>query len=225
LSWGVGTLPVVLGLIGIACLAFSRSALVAGEPERPALGVAGLCSWGVGMAAGIVVPLAALVLVTHIDFPFILDYNLRNAARAEANRPYEIWLLYGPLDFVQFLGLPLALASIFALIVKPWQPWQGRLMTSRSGERTWMGQEAASPRWYARVNVYAVVLLLTVAGLDLAGKSKAEQGRLLIFLMPLALLSFYLWAGRGRPRASVISQLFFAQMLVCVVIGARWFVP
>ena len=67
--------------------------------------------------------------------------------------------------------------------------------------------------------------MLVLAGLDLAGKSRSEQGRLLIFLMPLALAAFYLWVGRWRPRPAVVSQLFFAQMLVCVVIGARWFVP
>jgi hypothetical protein len=67
--------------------------------------------------------------------------------------------------------------------------------------------------------------VLVLAGIDLAGKSKSEEGRVLIFLMPLALAGFYLWMGRLRPRPAVVSQLFFAQMLVCVVIGARWFVP
>jgi len=59
----------------------------------------------------------------------------------------------------------------------------------------------------------------------LAGRSRAEQGRLLIFLMPLALVAIYFWAGRTMPGRRLIALLFCSQMAACLVIGARWMVP
>jgi hypothetical protein len=213
-SWGLAALAVALALLALACLALSRRALVTTQPDLARLAPAQLFAWGGALAAGTILPLAALALATNLDLLYILQYNLHNAALAEANRPYAVWLLFGPLDFAQFLGLPLLLAVLLTLVPR-----------SGHGRSEPSGATEAGPRWYARINPYAVVFLLVVAGLDLAGKSKAEQGRLLIFLMPLALVSVYLWAGRRQPSASVITRLFFAQMLVCVVIGARWYVP
>jgi hypothetical protein len=80
-------------------------------------------------------------------------------------------------------------------------------------------------KWYSRVNIYTLLFWLTVIGIALAGRSRAEQGRLLIFLMPLALTAIYLWAGRARPDGKLIALLFVAQTAVCIVIGARWLVP
>ncbi|MFL5731660.1 MAG: hypothetical protein ACJ78Q_00550 [Chloroflexia bacterium] len=222
-SWGLAALLVVIGCLGAAAWFFSRSVLVPQESERPRLAAVELLPWGGGIVAGVIVPLAALQFGARLDLAYVFQYNLRNAALAEANRPYDVWLLYGPLDFVQFLGLPLAVATLFALVPKP---WRGRLRGPGREDLIWHEHGAERPMpWYAGLNVYAVALILLLLILDLAGRSKAEQGRLFIFLMPLALASFYLWTGRRRPRSSVITLLFFTQMLVCIVIGARWFVP
>ena len=72
--------------------------------------------------------------------------------------------------------------------------------------------------------MYALAFWLSLTTIELAGRSKGEQGRILVFMMPLALLAVYFWVGRW-PRRWVVTALFFAQMAVCVVIGGRWFVP
>jgi hypothetical protein len=105
-------------------------------------------------------------------------------------------------------------------------PWQRFSRAVRFDESAPAGVRAAfRVPWYARINPYAWLFWGVLLAIDISGKSKAEQGRLLIFLMPVALAAVYLWAGRARPPAWVISALFFAQFAVCLVIGARWFVP
>jgi hypothetical protein len=223
LSWALAVFLVVLGLLGLGCAIFTRRTLLAREPEQSALPTAGqLLAWGSALAAGLAGSFVMLTLATRIDLVRIFEYNTKNAIRAEEQRPYLVWLFFGPLDFVQFLGLPLTLAALAALVVRPW-----RKGGAIAGEQSPTSEAQIVPKapWYTRLNVFALAFWLVVAGLDLAGRSKAEQGRLLVFIMPLALAAFYLWAGRGASRPGVVSQLFFAQMAVCVILGARWFVP
>jgi hypothetical protein len=156
-------------------------------------------------------PLALLYFVGGVDLPYILKYNLANAALAEARRPYFVWLFYGPLEFVQLLGLPLAAASVISLVLRP--------APARHGDA-----QAGVP-WYRRLNPYTALFWLVVLGLDVAGRSKAEQGRLFLFLMPIGLMGVYFWASRRLPGRGFLTALFVAQMLVCLVIGARWYTP
>jgi hypothetical protein len=156
--------------------------------------------------------LVAVALATRLDLPYVFSYNMRKLAEDDALRPYWPWVLYGPLDFLQFLGLPLAAATAIALVLPPETP------TSTLDPRPF----AAS---LARANPYAAVLWLLLLVHDLTGNSRGELGRTLIFLMPVALTAVYWWAHHARPNTRVITGLFFAQALVCAVIGARWFVP
>jgi len=216
-TWALGTIAVVVAAVGAAYyLEGGRLRFFAGGTRRPKSGLHGLLIWGMGLIAGFIVPIALLEALAQPDLIHIFNHNMAHVAEAEGARPYWVWLLHGPLDFVQFLGLPLALGALLTFF------GAGTAAQPHSDVRA--ESEAPEP-WYSRVNVYALLFWLSVAGLALAGRSKAEQGRLLIFLMPLALVAIYFWAGRNRPDKWVIALLFFAQMLVCITIGARWVVP
>ena len=77
----------------------------------------------------------------------------------------------------------------------------------------------------ARLNIYAILFWGILLAVDLGGRTKAEQGRILLFLAPFALLAVYAWTGRIQAGRRLPAVLFCAQMVVAVVIGARWFVP
>jgi hypothetical protein len=175
-----------------------------------------LLIWSLGLLAGFIVPIALVEALAQPDLVRIFNHNMAHVAVAEGARPYWVWLWHGPLDFVQFLGLPLALGTLLALF---------GARTAVQPDSPLIGESEAPEPWYSGVNVYALLFWLAAAGIALAGRSKAEQGRLLVFLMPLALVAIYFWAGKNRPDKWVIALLFFAQMLVCITIGARWVVP
>ena len=200
----------MLGALGLVCAIGSRAMLFPRENGGTRPSWKRLAAWGAALALGAAVPLVLLVLVTQVDLLFIQRYNLWNALRAEAQRPYLMWLFYGPVEFFQLLGLPLAMASAISLVLPA--PQAGATDTGKPAP------------WYRRVNAYAALFWLVIVGLDVAGRSKAEQGRLFLFLMPLALMGVYYWASRRQPGRGFFTVLFFAQMAVCVVIGARWFV-
>jgi hypothetical protein len=210
-TWALGAIALVVAALAFAFyLGSGRLSLLAYSDERPRL--LQLLPWIAGLAAGFIVPVAALEALAQPDLLRIFEHNMHHVSMAERQRPYEVWLWRGPLDFVQFLGLPLAAATLAASVV----PVRS-IIPTRVG--------AVAVRWYSRVNIYTLLFWLTVIGIALAGRSRAEQGRLLIFLMPLALTAIYLWAGRARPDGKLIALLFVAQTAVCIVIGARWLVP
>ena len=195
----------------------SRRMLFGTAPSIAKVSWAQGLAWGAGLVAGVALLLSFIEVVGRPNLIAIFQFNMQQVALHEAERPYWVWIWRGPLDFLQFLGLPQALAAIVSLVVRPWSRPQV--------EKDTPGQEVeiAAP-WYARLNVYALAFWLSLTIIELAGRSKGEQGRILVFMMPLALLAVYFWVGRW-PRRWVVTALFLAQMAVCVVIGARWFVP
>ena len=220
-SWAFITLLLALALIGLVCAIGGKGVIREGETGTTREGVAGFGAWLIGLGTGVVLPLALLMAFTGVDLVYIFRYNLQNDELTEAARPYAVWVFYGTLDFLQFLGLPLALACIL-------------VFAKRRRERNAPPQTATQyaglhrPRrtpWYSGINAYSLVFWVTLISIEVAGKSKAEQGRTLIFLMPLALAAVYLWAGRTTPGKWYIAQLYTAQVLVCISIGARWLVP
>jgi hypothetical protein len=227
-SWALVVVLAAVAALGVIWAIAWRSRLFATDSGLSHNLSSQFAAWLAALGAGAILPLVTLALTTGTNLLYILQYNLSNAARAEAQRPYEVWVFYGPLDFLQFLGLPLALAAAVALASRSRQSPKSKVQSPKSqGGRLDFGLwtlDSRSP-WYTGLNPYALLFWAILVGLDLAGRSKAEQGRLLIFLMPLALMAVYLWAARTRPQPWAISQLFFAQMLVLTVIGARWFVP
>jgi len=170
----------------------------------------------------------------------VLRYNFDHVVLGEAQRPYLVWLFYGPLDYVQFLGLPLAAVTLALLWPRRtmdggrWTADDGDDREDRDDHRSSLIADRSSIVYRpssivysltSRRNIYAWLFWLLVVGIDLAGRTKAEQGRLLIFLAPFALVAVYAAAGRGIIRRRGLTVLFLAQLAVMVVIGARWFVP
>ena len=223
LSWSAAVILGAILVISLACLLFSRRVLVSRQLDEPDISLSRWGWWLVGLLDGVAVPLLLVYTVGHTDLLYIFNFNLNNEVTAEAQRPYSIWVFQGPIDFLQFLGLPLALTSLVALVVRS---WAHMLPPRRLGEDALEGvRRAFRAPWFSRLNIYALLLWGLVLAIDLAGKSKAEQGRLLLFLMPLALAATFLWLGRSRAAPRTVTVLVLAQMAICVTIGARWFVP
>ena len=113
---------------------------------------------------------------------------------------HEVVVAAGVVDLVdalQFLGLPVAVASLLTL-------WRRR------------------DHW---LNRYGLLFWGVLLALDLSGTARAEVGRLWMFLMPLALMGLYLAAGHGLIGRRQVGALLGAQFLACVLIGARWMTP
>jgi hypothetical protein len=160
--------------------------------------------WGGALLLGLALPYLALAPA---------GYNLLEVAATalgthrafEAERPgSSIWLVFGPLDFLQFVGLPVALCTLLCL---GWMVRAGQV-----GLRS--------------INVYAWIFWGLIVVLFGSGNLKAETSRTLIFFMPLALAALALAAGRtGHLPAHRLRLLLAAQVLICLIMGSRWFTP
>ncbi|HEX6606944.1 MAG TPA: hypothetical protein VF276_08530, partial [Chloroflexia bacterium] len=211
--------PVVLfgAFVGLGFLAwgYGRSALFAPADTGGRLPARQVVAWLAALVAATALVELVLTVGLGFDLPYVLQYNLNNAAFAEARRPYAVWIFFGPLDFLQFLGLPLAIAALAALI-----------LPARAAAAPAPGAPLARVApWLGRINPYAALFWGLLLAIDLAGRTKAEQGRLLLYLAPLALVAVYVWVERTRPAPRILAAVLAAQLLVTLVLGARWFVP
>jgi hypothetical protein len=211
--------PVVLFgvFVGLGFLAwgYGRSALFAPADTGSRLPARQVAAWLAAFVVGTALVELVLTVGLGFDLPYVLQYNLNNAAFAEARRPYAVWIFFGPLDFLQFLGLPLALAALAALV-----------LPARAAHGPAPGAPLARVApWLSRINPYAALFWGLLLAIDLAGRTKAEQGRLLLYLAPLALVAVYVWVERTRPDTRILAAVLAAQLLVTLVLGARWFVP
>jgi hypothetical protein len=220
-SWGLAVLLMALALLGFAGLALSRGMLFGAEAATQRLPWTHILGCGTGLVAGMALVLSLLEALAPFDLAAIFAHNLSQVSLHEAQRPYLVWVFLGPLDFLQFLGLPLAVATLTSLRVKSWT-------TAAQQTQAVQALPAAHPHppvWYSKLNIYAATFLLLTLAIDLAGKTRGEQGRILIFLTPLSLTALFFWTARNRPRPIVLSLLFFAQVAICLTLGARWLVP
>lgn len=222
-SWSLTSQLLLVAAIGFCVFLGGKRIIVNWVVASPRVPVGVWLPWLVGLVGGVAVPLLLVWLTTGTDLLYIFTYNVDAQVRAEAQRPFSVWVYQGPLDFLQFLGLPLAVMTLVALFVPTWQNQIAYITldeTAPEGMR-----KAMELPWYAHVNIYAIFFWLALLAIDLSGRTKAEQGRLLLFMMPLALAAVYFWAGRTRAAGWFLTLLFFMQMAVMVIIGARWFVP
>jgi tetrahydromethanopterin S-methyltransferase subunit C len=115
-------------------------------------------------------------------------------------RSYALWLLFNPLDFALFLGLPVAVAGLLFLAG-----------TSRHVAAGGAGRPIIR---------FRLVTFAAVAALLALGVTRGEVGRLWIPLMPLVLVAS-LGAGSapGRKESLVHATLLAAFTLV---MGSYW---
>jgi hypothetical protein len=163
---------------------------------------------------GLAVPYLVLGALTPYDVRDVAKQGLTHYQVFETiGRPGgSVWLFHGPLDTSQFIGLPLTLAAISVL--------------AECAGYAWLPIKPAAAELLGRVNVYTVALVGIIAVMFLGGHMKAESGRQLLFIMPLAALAVAsaVRAGSDRVRPWHVG-LLIAQALVTLTIGARWITP
>lgn len=161
-----------------------RSAAVVGV----ATGVAGLVAFGLPALLGHQ-PLRALLTALSIHRELYT-----------APRSYTLWLLFNPLDLAIFLGVPVALGGLFALVRS----------ARRRGSRAGVGPLDRF-RW-------AVFAGLTV--LLLLGVTRGEVGRLWIPLMPLLLVASLGGPDAPDRRESLVDGVLLAALTL--ILGSYW---
>jgi hypothetical protein len=110
------------------------------------------------------------------------------------HRTYGAWLLYNPVDFAMFLGVPLAVFAFRGVIV---------LRENWTHEVMWR---------------FMVAFLITLVALNLTGVTRGEVARLWMFLMPVAAaLAAYAIdeaSDQGLPYYPVCAGLLFVQAAI-----------
>lgn len=118
-----------------------------------------------------------------------------------APRSYALWLVFNPLDLALFLGLPIAIAGLWAL--------RGSIRRGLAA-----GSLAASDR-------FRLALAGGVALLLLLGVVRGEAGRILIPLMPFVLLAS-LADGPNAPETTDALGLGALLALLTLLIAGYW---
>ena len=201
--WSFGMLilagPAVLLILGaVLGLVPTRVPLYNAKFAAARLRVRAGVGWLVGFGSGAVVPWLLMWLLTG----FHLLTVFRQADQAQlggitAVRPFAPWLVFNLVDYLQFLGLPLAFAALLTVI----------------------HQEDGV------LNVFGLLFWAMLLLLDLTGATRAEVSRLWIPLTPLALMGIFYAAGRRWLRILHLRLLLVAQFAVCVLIGGNWLTP
>jgi hypothetical protein len=196
LYWSFG-LWVLGGLVGFLALihAFTGDGVTAGTPAIERRMAAAW--WLAGLGSGTAVPWLLLWGLGGFDLPRVLRIAGEvHLGGITAYRPYEPWLVFNLVEFLQFVGLPLVVAS---------------LLTLAGGRHA--------------LNRYSLLFWGSVLALDLSGTARAEVGRLWLFLVPLALLGIYQATGRGQFQARHVAALLATQLAVGALMGGRWLTP
>ncbi len=153
---------------------------------------------------------ATLVFSSQTDCNLLRIWQL-NLANHEAfysqfHRTYWKWLLVNPLELALSVGLPVFLASLFAL---------------RTGLRQTFAKHDSSRHLAA--SAFCLAAFATVGALWLSGKNQGEAARLWCFLTPWLVVAVGVWLkGFARESASVHWQrLLLAQLLVCLLVVSK----
>jgi hypothetical protein len=162
-SYGSAAFLVIAGVAVLAGAGTSlrRSAILAGV----AAAVAGLAAFGLPALLGHD-PARALFTALSIHREIYT-----------APRGYAVWLLFNPLDFALFVGVPVAVTGLLVLLRT-----LGRVV----------GRAGADP-----INRFRLASLAAVTGLLVLGVTRGEVGRIWIPLMPLVLVASL--GGTSRP--------------------------
>ena len=228
LFWSIGLAVLAIPLILFVPVAL-RGQLVrktsGAEQDSIRLTPGSALRWLLGLSLGCAIPW--ILLICFGRFP-ILDL-----ARAVRNnhlhgvteiRPYFPWLVFNLVDFIQFLGIPLAFTT-FLLLIKPVKRDQTRILYTSSFQ-SGLGRIGFIFEWIlARTNIYSVIFWLVIFALNLSGVTRGEVGRLWIFLMPIALLPLFDAAGRGQLTSRQLHFVILSQFFVCLLIGGNWLTP
>jgi hypothetical protein len=116
------------------------------------------------------------------------------------HRSYGQWLVYNPIDFVLFAGV----AVVAGLL--------GQSITAiRNGEQR-----------RSAFSAMALVLVLTLAALNLSGATRGEVGRLWLVFMPAAAIAAGGYWHRVTGHRSTMLLLLASQLVLALAIGLAW---
>jgi hypothetical protein len=213
MTWGLLIWIPFLACISVAFVLGFQAA--AGSHEiPPAVRIRRAAIASIAAIVAAIVPYLIIGALTPYDVRDVAKHGLDSHQGFEAlSRPGgAIWLFHGPLDTVQFIGLPLTLAALATVTASAGRP------------ALRLGQTASS--FLGSLNIYSVALVGIVVVTFVGDYMKAESGRQLLFLMPLAALAVAsaVRAGSDRIRPWHVG-LLVAQILVTITIGARWLTP
>jgi len=152
--------------------------------QRPTL--RGVWPLAAGAAAGFCLPLVTLYLATGYRPLAVWMACVENNARfnAASGRVYWKWLLVNPVEFLLFLGVPVAVLFVARVARGVRRAWEGRW-----GEADW-----------PTLLLAGVLLALNVSGLN-----RGEVSRLWMFLMPGCVVAA---AAQGRAYAPYRRAVF-----------------
>jgi hypothetical protein len=119
-----------------------------------------------------------------------------------APRGYAVWLLFNPLDFALFLGLPVAVTGLLLL------PGALREVAARA---------ATDPITRFRLATFAGLIVLLATGV-----TRGEVGRIWIPLMPLVLVASLGDTSRPGRVESLLDGVLLAAFTVAM--GSYWFI-
>jgi hypothetical protein len=191
-SYGAAAFLAIAGVAVLAALSVERRAVVQ------------------GLVASAVAAMVALLLAFFVPAllggqPVLAMRTAMGIHRAAFTEPrsYWLWLVFDPLDLSLFVGLPIALAGLWAL-----------RRAIRRGLAT---------RSLDGLDRFRLALFGGVALLFLLGVVRGEVGRILIPLMPLVLLAS-LCDGESEPEAGEAIGLGALLAPLTLLVAAYWMV-
>jgi hypothetical protein len=159
--------------------------------------------------------LAALVTAAVFAAPALLGHHpiasMREALRIHREfftqpRDYGVWLVFDPLDLAVFLGLPVAVSLVFAVV--------------RSARRL-AGRVRLQPDEAFRLAALAALLALLVSG-----QTRGEVGRIWIPIMPVLLVAALARPARpgddGTPSPAAAALLGATIAPTTIAIALWW---
>lgn len=126
--------------------------------ERRAVPTLKLLAWAAG---GFIAPVG-LCLPAGYNSLLVWKLCLEHNAQFNLGRTYWAWVVYNPLDFVLFLGIPIALFFLKGML------------------------DSIAQRAKDDPSRFGLAFLITLALLNISGINRGEVARLWMFLMPMA---------------------------------------
>ena len=187
-------------------------------------------------AGGIVVPAILGRLWLSYDSFAVWRICLQKHARFSAvfERSYWTWTLYNPVDFVIFMGVPVALLVLYgvASLARRFGAWHREQKAGAEVSSSTPDEATSKPRLMElgrpAFDMLLGGFLLTMVLLNLMGKNLGEVGRLWMFLMPFGAVAaagaLSRMAGRWTWLVVGVCSLQALQM-ICLKLSVNAFYP
>lgn len=189
-SYGAAAFLAIGGLAVLAAAGGGAAGRRSAWLAAVAVGVTGLAAFGLPALLG------------HRPVPALLTALAIHREIYTAPRSYALWLLFNPLDFALFLGVPVAVIGLLAL--------------SRTLRQA-AGSGGGTPVERFRLAAFGGMAVLLALGV-----TRGEVGRLWIPLMPLVLVASL--GGDGRPGHGESLVLGAVLAAFTLVIGSYWII-